>query len=37
VSNIFDRENFITAAGTGGGALPGPGRTYFAKLSYHLQ
>jgi iron complex outermembrane receptor protein len=33
VSNIFNRENFVDAAGTGGGAVPGPDRTYFMKLS----
>jgi iron complex outermembrane receptor protein len=37
VSNIFDRRNFIDAAGTGGGAMPGPDRTYFVKLSYAPQ
>jgi len=34
VSNIFDRQNYVDAAGTGGGAAPGPDRTYFVKLSY---
>lgn len=34
VSNIFDRQNYVDAAGTGSGAAPGPDRTYFVKLSY---
>jgi iron complex outermembrane receptor protein len=33
VENLFDRENFLYGDGTGGGALPGPGRTVFLKLS----
>jgi iron complex outermembrane recepter protein len=37
VSNILNRQNYITAAGTGGGAMPGPDRTYFVKLSYKPQ
>jgi outer membrane receptor protein involved in Fe transport len=37
VSNIFDRENFVTAAGTGGGAMPGPDRTFFVRLTYQPQ
>ncbi|HEY3777683.1 MAG TPA: TonB-dependent receptor [Rhizomicrobium sp.] len=34
LSNIFDQRNWVDATGTGGGAMPGPGRTYFVKLTY---
>jgi iron complex outermembrane recepter protein len=34
ISNLFDRANFVDAAGTGGGAMPGFDRTYFVKLTY---
>lgn len=34
VSNLLDRRYFIDATGTGGGAAPGPRRTYFLKLAY---
>lgn len=34
VSNLFNRVNYVDAAGTGGGAMPGPDRTFFVKLSY---
>jgi iron complex outermembrane receptor protein len=34
LSNLLDQRYFIDATGTGGGAAPGPGRTYFLKLSY---
>ena len=33
VDNLFDRENFLYGDGTGGGAYPGPGRTWFVRLS----
>jgi iron complex outermembrane recepter protein len=33
VNNIFDRANFLYADGTGGGALPGPGRTAYLRVS----
>jgi iron complex outermembrane receptor protein len=33
VNNIFDRQNFLYADGTGGGALPGPGRTAYLRVS----
>jgi iron complex outermembrane receptor protein len=32
VSNIAGRRNYVDAAGTGGGAVPGLPRTYFVKL-----
>jgi iron complex outermembrane receptor protein len=34
LSNVFDQHTYIDATGTGGGAAPGAGRTYFLKLSY---
>ncbi|HWA88452.1 MAG TPA: TonB-dependent receptor [Rhizomicrobium sp.] len=34
LSNLFDRRYYIDATGTGGGAAPGAGRTFFVKLSY---
>ncbi|MBV9990523.1 MAG: TonB-dependent receptor [Alphaproteobacteria bacterium] len=34
LSNLFDRRYFVDATGTGGGASPGAGRTFFVKLSY---
>jgi iron complex outermembrane receptor protein len=37
ISNILDRQNYVDADGTGGGAMPGPDRTYFIKLSYRPQ
>ncbi|HWE45873.1 MAG TPA: TonB-dependent receptor [Caulobacteraceae bacterium] len=33
VDNVFDRRVFLFADGTGGGAFPGPGRTWFLRLS----
>jgi iron complex outermembrane receptor protein len=33
VNNVFDRRNFLFGDGTGGGAFPGPGRTWFVRLS----
>lgn len=33
VENLLDRFNYVFAAGTGGGALPGQGRTFFASVS----
>ena len=33
VKNIFDRLNYIYAAGTGGGAYPGPGRTAYVRVT----
>ena len=36
VQNILDRGNFLYGDGTGGGALPGPGRTAFVRLSAHI-
>jgi outer membrane receptor for monomeric catechols len=33
INNIFDRQNFLYADGTGGGAYPGPGRTAYARLT----
>ncbi len=36
IQNILDRGNFLYGDGTGGGALPGPGRTAFVRLSAHI-
>ena len=36
VQNILDRGNFLYGDGTGGGALPGPGRTAYVRLSARL-
>ncbi len=36
VENLLDRRNFLYGDGTGGGALPGAGRTAFVKLSAKL-
>lgn len=33
VSNIGDERNYDYAAGTGSGAIPGPGRTFFISLA----
>jgi iron complex outermembrane recepter protein len=33
INNIFDRQNFLYADGTGGGAFPGPGRMAYVRLS----
>lgn len=33
VSNIGDKRNYDYAAGTGSGAIPGPGRTFFVSLA----
>ena len=33
VNNIFDTKNYLYADGTGGGALPGPGRTVYLRAS----
>jgi iron complex outermembrane receptor protein len=33
VNNIFDRSNYVYAAGTGGGAFPGPGRTAYLRVT----
>jgi iron complex outermembrane receptor protein len=33
VNNIFDRAYYVYAAGTGGGAFPGPGRTAYARVT----
>jgi iron complex outermembrane recepter protein len=33
VNNIFDRPYYVYAAGTGGGAFPGPGRTAYARVT----
>lgn len=33
VQNLMDQRNFLYADGTGGGALPGPGRTAFGRVS----
>jgi outer membrane receptor for monomeric catechols len=35
-NNFLDRRNFLYGDGTGGGALPGPGRTLFGRLSATL-
>ncbi len=32
VDNVFDRVTYDYAAGTGGGVIPGPGRTYFVSV-----
>ncbi|HEY4113730.1 MAG TPA: TonB-dependent receptor [Rhizomicrobium sp.] len=34
LSNLFDQRYYVDATGTGGGAAPGAGRTFFLKLSY---
>ncbi|HEX4079484.1 MAG TPA: TonB-dependent receptor [Rhizomicrobium sp.] len=34
LSNLFDQRYYIDASGTGGGAEPGVGRTWFVKLAY---
>ncbi len=31
VQNMFDKVNYMYAAGTGSGAVPGPGRTFFVS------
>ena len=36
VQNLVDRRNFLYGDGTGGGALPGPGRTAYVRLSAKL-
>ena len=36
VQNLLDRRNFLYGDGTGGGALPGPGRTAYVRLSAKL-
>ncbi|WP_158917406.1 TonB-dependent siderophore receptor [Caulobacter sp. S45] len=36
VKNILDRRNFLYGDGTGGGALPGDGRTAYVRLSAKL-
>lgn len=36
VQNLLDRRNFLYGDGTGGGALPGPGRTAYVRLSARL-
>jgi len=33
VNNIFNRSNYVYAAGTGGGAFPGPGRTAYLRVT----
>ncbi len=33
VDNVFDRRYFLYGDGTGGGAYPGPGRTWFMRIS----
>jgi iron complex outermembrane receptor protein len=33
VDNVFDRRYFLYGDGTGGGAFPGAGRTWFVRLS----
>jgi iron complex outermembrane receptor protein len=33
VNNMFDRQYYVYAAGTGGGAFPGPGRTAYVRLT----
>ncbi len=33
VNNIFDRPYYVYAAGTGGGAFPGPGLTAYTRVS----
>ena len=33
IDNLFDRRVFLYGDGTGGGALPGAGRTAFIRLS----
>jgi len=35
--DVFNCANFIAAAGTGGGAMRGPDRTYFLKLTYQAR
>jgi hypothetical protein len=30
---VFDRLNYLYAGGTGSGAIPGEGRTYFASIA----
>ncbi|MBE7218894.1 MAG: TonB-dependent receptor [Caulobacteraceae bacterium] len=36
VQNALDRRNFLYGDGTGGGALPGPGRTAYLRLSARI-
>ncbi len=36
LQNAFDRRNFLYGDGTGGGALPGPGRTAYLRLAVKL-
>lgn len=36
LQNILDRRNFLYGDGTGGGALPGQGRTVYVRLSAKL-
>lgn len=36
VQNLLDQRNFLYGDGTGGGALPGAGRTVWARLAAHL-
>ena len=36
VQNLADRRNFLYGDGTGGGALPGPGRTAYLRLAARL-
>lgn len=33
VENLLNRDNYVFAAGRGGGALPGQARTFFASIS----
>ena len=33
VNNMFDHPYYVYAAGTGGGAFPGPGRTAYARIT----
>ena len=35
--DVFNCANFIAAAGTGGGAMRGPDRTYFLKPTYQAR
>ena len=36
VQNVLDRRNFLYGDGTGGGALPGAGRTAYLRLAARI-
>jgi len=36
VDNLLDQRNYLGGAGTGGGAIPGPGRTVFGRIAFRL-